>query len=196
MKKTFAFIFILLILFSCNQTEKKITPNIEIFLTKNRIQSYQGIKLEYPNFDSITISHHKNRWGQKPIRIDTIKNELILAGAFKSEITDLQSEPFITSDQIISLDKKNGELYLNKIATKKLSELKSDSFGQQFVLTIDGKPEVNGYFLPAAFAFGSNTYHYVYSPNNEISLLEFFYGLELRYINLETEFPNLFKIID
>ena len=63
----------MLTLLSCTQTEKKKTQNIEIYLTKNRIESYQGIELENSNTDTLKIRALQNRWGKNQIRLDTIK---------------------------------------------------------------------------------------------------------------------------
>jgi|TARA_R110002012_G_scaffold321147_3_gene547790 hypothetical protein len=185
----------MLTLLSCTQTEKKKTQNIEIYLTKNRIESYQGIELENSNTDTLKIRALQNRWGKNQIRLDTIKSELILAGAFKANKTDLENEPFIKADQIMAFDKSNGKLILDSIATLKLSQLKSDSFGRQFVLTLNGRPEMFGYFYPSAFSFGCNTYHYPYLTNSKIKELELHYGLELRNVEIKQEFPNLFEAI-
>lgn len=172
-----------------------ILTKIEIYLTKKRIESYQGVKLKNSNTDSIKIEALKNRWGRKSIRLDTTKPELILAGAFKANRIDLESSPFIKSDQI-SIDKINGELTLDSTATIKLSELYSDNFGRQFVLTLNGKPEMFGYFYPSAFSFGCNTFHYLYLRNSKLSKLELFYGLELREVDIKSEFPNLFMVLN
>ena len=137
----------------------------------------------------------QNRWGKKQIRLDTVKSQLILAGAFKANKTDLENEPFIKADQIISFDKSNGKLTLDSTATLKLSQLKSDSFGRQFVLTLNGTPEMFGYFYPSAFSFGCNTHHYPYLSNSKIKELELYYGLELRNVEIKSEFPNLYKAI-
>lgn len=190
------FIFLFLILISCNTTEKKETLKIEIYLTKNRIESHHGVELENSNLDSFEILRLQERWGKKQMRLDTLTSELILAGAFKGKKRDLKNEPFINSHEIISFNKNTGQLTLDKVATKKLSDLKFDSFGQQFILTINGEPQISGYFYPAAYSFGSNTYHYQYLSNSEISELELYNGLELRKVDIKKEFPDLYKALD
>lgn len=194
LEKKIGYILIIFIFLSCNRTEEKNTSNIEIYLTKNRIESYQGVKLENVITDSLKIFNMHKRWGEKPIRIDTTNSQLILAGAYEVNQKDLQNKPFIKFDEIISFNKDNGTLTLNKIAINKLSKIKSDSFGQQFVLTINGKPEIIGYFYQSAYSYGSNTYHYPYLQNFKVNKeLELYHGLELRSVDIKSEFPNLYK---
>ena len=193
LKKTFGYILLLLILSSCSRVEKKITPKIEIYLTENRIESYQGIKITENNIDTLGLRRLENRFDFNTVRFDTIASELIFAGAFKAKKTDLKKEPFLAEKEIHSFDYSNGTITLSEIGGIKLSKMDFDSNGKQFVLLINDKLELFGYFYPTLYSNWCSTYQYPYIPNQKWTELELTFGKNFRAVNLKAEFKDLYN---
>ena len=195
MKKKFKYLLILFVSFSCNQAEENNTHNVEIYLTNKRIESYQGVKLEKSKIDSLKIVALQNSFG-KDIRFDTLKSEIIFAGAFTAKKQDLRKKPFIKSNQIKVFNKSNGDLVLDSIAEKSINELNHDSFGNQFVLTIDKKPEIFGYFYPISISSWNHcsTYHYIF-PKGKTNKYTLYKGHELKSVDIKKEFPDMLKLL-
>lgn len=174
----------ILILISCNQSKQKYSPKIEIYLTENRIKSDQGIEVNESNIDKLDLRRLEGRFDFKIVRFDTINRDLIFAGSFKADKSDLFENPLITNADIISFNKNNGTIILNSIGAKKLSKLKNTDYGKQFVLIIDNKPKIYGYFFPTIFSYWCNTYHYPYMPDVNWTELDLKFGKESDSINL------------
>lgn len=196
MKKKFGYILIILILFSCNQTETKNTPEIEIFLTKKRIKSYQGLEISENKIDSLGYRYLENHFDFNVVRLDTTTNELIFAGEFEAKKTDLRDEPFLDKSRIIEFNPKNGHLIIDSIGAKQITELpRSNNMGHQFVLTVDGEPKLFGYFYNYPFSYYCHTYTYDFLRPVQITEFEMTYGREMRKVDLEIENPELYKIL-
>ncbi|SHJ26882.1 hypothetical protein SAMN04488096_1282 [Mesonia phycicola] len=196
MKKKFGYILIILILFSCNQTETKNTPEIEIFLTKKRIKSYQGLEISENNIDSLGYRFVESRFDFNVIRLDTTTNELIFSGEFTAKKTDLRDKPFLDKSRIIDFNPKNGHLIIDSIGAKQITELpRSNNMGHQFVLTVDGEPKLFGYFYSYPFSYYCHTYTYDFLRPILITDFEMTYGREMRKVDLEIENPELYKIL-
>ena len=173
---------------SCNDTAKNNTPEIAIYLTANRVESNQG---EIAH-DSIQKKDKLDRFDFDIVRIERETNDIIFAGAFKASMSDLAAEPFINNEEVISFDKNTGRLILDSIAAKKLSCLELNSYGQQFVLTVDNEPELCGYFYPSIYYY-CHTYHYLYLSSSRIDELELYFGKELRKVDIKNELPKLYE---
>lgn len=183
--------FISLIVFSCKQSGKQVSPKIEIYLTQNRIDSYQGIQVNENHIDSFNLHYLENRFDFKIIRYDTLNSDLIFAGAFKAKESDLQNEPILSNKEIKSFDFSNGTLVLNTLGMKKLSQIGLDGYGRQFVLVINDHIELFGYFYPTIYSTWCSTFHYPYMPNQDWSKLELKHGKNSENVNLQPILNNL-----
>jgi hypothetical protein len=140
MKSRYILALVFLIICSCTKKDK-----IEIFLLKERKQNLDGIQLsKAKHFISKDTVHLKYMTAMTTY--DTVRQKIFYASNFKFEASDLQSTPFITNDQILLLDIKKNLLVLDNEAGWKLLKFKpSMNNGEQFVITINGRPELNGY---------------------------------------------------
>ena len=126
---------------------------VEIYLPKDRIESNYGIELSNINFiDTNRIKSINQIFNEntKYLKFDTIKNDLIYSGTFNIENKDLNNEPLIFHHEIIDFDTNNCSFKLEKSAIKKIKELQpfnKKGFGQQFILSINKRPLLQGYFI-------------------------------------------------
>lgn len=128
-------------------------------------------------------------YGNRNILVDTITKHLICCLDFKTQKSDLEKTPFITNEEIYGFDFNNSSISLSKSAMKKI--LKLPNIRKQFVVCINNKPELNGYFIVSPFNsyFIENyIFHYNYSKSKD-SLNEktytflMFYGKEYRKLD-------------
>lgn len=154
---------LILLCISCKQE-----PKIEIYLLKERVEFYEGVPiLEVEKFKDdkqhiINEYLHKSRW-------DTIKDDFIFMGKFNVMPKDLQNEPFIRDNEIVSLNLKEDFLNLDATAVKKFTMLDNDMrYGTQFVIVVDDKALLTGYFLNYFSSYWCHTFHILYtsSPDN------------------------------
>ncbi|WP_177764482.1 hypothetical protein [Flavobacterium sp. I3-2] len=147
-------------------------------MTKNKIESYDGVPLRVAIKDSTIINNVLENYGEE-IRIDTIKNKPIFLGHFLAEQKDLEEKPFINDSEIIGFDFENSEIHFNKSVAEKIYNSipkwrNSNYFGKQFVLCHNGKIILSGYLTGSMSKFQSNTYQISYykylehKNNNEI----------------------------
>jgi hypothetical protein len=196
LKKTFVYIFIILILFSCNQTKTKSTPEIEIYLTKNRIKSYQGLEINDNNIDSLGYRYVESRFDFDVVRLDTTTNELIFAGKFIAKKEELNDKPFLEKNSIIEFNPKNGNLKIDSVGAKRITELpNSNKMGHQFVLTADGEPKLFGYFYSYPFSYYCHTYTYEFMRPIQKTEFELTYGMDMQKVDLEIEKPEFYKLL-
>ena len=158
-------IFFLLFLFFISCEEK--SNIIEIYLTKKRIESYDGVPLKIGIKDIKIIEKIRETYGED-IRIDTIKNQPIYMGHFMIEEKDLEEKPFITNNEILGIDFKNSKIHFRESVTKKIYNSipnwkKNNFFGKQFALCNNGKIILTGYFINSMSKYHSNTYQIVYN---------------------------------
>ena len=193
MSKKLTFILLLhLILISCKKSEQKNTPKIEIYLIENRITSHQGIEINESNIDSLKLRELSNRFDFNIVRFDTLKSELIFAGEFKADKTDLKEKAFISNNEILSFDHNNGNLKIDSIAIQKLNEIKPNGYGIQFALLVDDSPELFGYFYPTIYSTLCSTFHYNPSVKSNDEL-ELYYGKNWENADLKSQRKSLYK---
>lgn len=134
--------FLFLVFVSC---EKPKRDTIEIYLTKERIPNKDGIPfLEYlklRNWDLSEIDTSLER--SKYTTFDSLNKRTIYLGNFHFKKNDLQEQPFITNEEILGFDEENMKIIFAENIIEKFPELPHKS---QFVLTINKKPVMNGYF--------------------------------------------------
>lgn len=205
MKNRIPKIFFVLFLsfFSCE--EKKDV--IEIYLTKNKIESYDGVPLRVAIKDSVIINQVLENYGEE-IRIDTIKDKPIYMGHFLVAQKDLEEKPFINDFEILGFDFENSEIHFSKSVTEKIYNSipnwrKQNHFGKQFVLCYNGKIILKGYFLNSWSSYWSNTYQISYHPLPEKKIADTLKYVKYRIsdsLNFEknnlkknTELYNAFK---
>ncbi|SCZ01242.1 hypothetical protein [Flavobacterium caeni] len=165
--------FILLILFAFGCTKKEHL--IEIYTFKTRANNLNGINAEKYLLDNKKIDPEFIYEIGKTTTIDTLKQELIYAGEFKIEVTNLNTLPFITDKEILSLDTEQSKLKLSKSACEKISQLPGfHREGLQFVITDNRIPIFSGYFWSTFSSYGSHWYCLSYKPKQENCNEQFF----------------------
>ena len=182
MIKILGHIIIGLILLSCKSDTK-----IDFYLTESWIETEQGIKVNEENIEKLGLKQLENRFDFDIVRYDTIKSDLIFAGSFIADKTELQKKTLITNKHISSFDLNNGLFELNSSGVERLSGLKFDHYGRQFVLFINNEPIIYGYFFPTIFSYWCDTYQVPYMPDQNWKELTIKYGKEFRNVNLNIE---------
>jgi hypothetical protein len=182
MKTNLFYIFIFLFLFvSCKKTNKEQIDqnNIEIYLPKKRIESYEGVYYKDIIKDTALLKQLKYRLRGDLLRIDTTNlkdldtlkiplNKYIFAGHYNVKNNDLEKTPFITNDEIIGFNLKNSEIILSNSAAKKLNKFHPMShFGEQFIITVNKRPVLNGYLYNFVYSYYVNTFHIPYIQYSE-----------------------------
>jgi len=150
--------------------EKCIKPKVEIYLLNKRIESKHGIDIkkveEYSEMlrrmDTNTVKEFEN------LKVDTITNRLIVAGEFDAKKSDLSSIPLISDSEIVSFNKSNNELIIKSNASKKIFEIEDEFVtSTQFVISVDKKPVLTGYFNNLASSYSPNWNYITYINYNE-----------------------------
>ena len=185
MKEKIFYILFSLVLVSCNQIQRNENPKIEIYLTKSRIESYQGNPITKSIIDSLNLNKLGDRFDFNIIRLDTLNDDFVFAGEFKAEKSNLKEKPIINNSDIQSFNTNNGKLVLNSAGARKLSKLDYVGYGKQFVLYIDGNPKLNGYFFSPIYSYWCSTYHYPYIPNEDTKILELAFGKDYEQVNFK-----------
>lgn len=191
MKGTLLFL-IIIFLISCNQ---KKDEDIEIYLLKNRIESYEGVPLRTAIKDSVILKQVLESWGEG-VRIDTINDKPIFMGHFQVDKKNLQEKPFVVDSEILGLDFKNSRIYFKKSVAERIYDSlpnwnKRKQFGKQFVLCHNHKIILNGYLIPSFSSYWSNSYqiyfHRLPDENDTITRVgySFNYGLNFEENNLK-----------
>ncbi len=139
---------------------------IEIYLTKNKIETYEGIPLTDELKSKLKEQGHSENYINE-VRMNITKNKLVYTGHFLVKKEDLEEKPFIKNSEIIGLDFENSEIHFSKsVAQKILNSLpkwqKNNYFGKQFVLCHNKKVVLSGYFLNNMTSYWSNTYQIFY----------------------------------
>ena len=142
------------VLFSCNKHEDKI----EIFLLKERIRSSEGIPvLEYAKSKNIQNEDLKN---VEDCNYDTIAKQLIFGGKFYANKNDIIEKPLIEDNEILGLNLDTNEIILSDSGRKKIALIKPNmKYGIQFVIGVNGIPNLTGYFRSN---ISSNIYNWNY----------------------------------
>lgn len=185
-----------LLVFLITSCQKRKPDTIEIYLTNNRIESYEGVPLRVAIKDSVILKQVLESWGEN-IRIDTVNDKPIFMGHFQATKKDLQEKLFINDSEIIGLDFKNSRIYFEKSVSKKIYDSlpewnKRKEFGKQFVLCHNGKIVLQGYLLNSWNKFPSSTYKIYYhrlpEKNDTIKevLFSINYGSNVEENNLKT----------
>lgn len=164
MKNLSNFICVLALTFffiSCKKNEDQV----EFYLLKNRVASTEGIPVQqYAKLKKIENYH-----SIKHCSFDTVKKQLIYGGKFVVNLKDIQKEPLITNDEILNLDLEKSELILSNSARNKISQIKpSMKYGVQFVILVNKKPCLTGYFRSniSSYIYNWNYIGYDYYNNN------------------------------
>jgi len=161
-KISIVLINLLFLLVAC---EKK-KDIIEIYLTKDRIESYDGVPLRTAIKDTTIIRQVLESYKEE-IRIDTINEKPIYMGHFLADQDDLEEKPFINDSEIVGFDFENSEIHFNKSVTEKVYKSipewrKKSHFGKQFALLHNGKIILNGYFINSMSSYWSTTHQIKY----------------------------------
>ena len=155
MKKQFTYILLLIftaLFISCKQFEK---PKIEIYLLNKRIEANYVVDyketenyrkdIEFLSKKGDDIDYHRNM--MKNWKFDTISNSFVNAGEFDARISDLIPTPLVSDSEIVSFNTLNNELTIKTIALSRINKIESEfQAGTQFVITVDKKPTLTGYF--------------------------------------------------
>jgi hypothetical protein len=152
-------IFLIFLIFVSCEQKKDI---IEIYLTKNKIESYDGVPLRVAIKDSVIINQILKSYKEE-IRIDTLKDKPIYMGHFLVNQNDLEDQPFIIDSEILGFDFERSEIHFSKSVTEKIYNSiptwrKKNHFGKQFVLCRNGKIILNGYLIASTSSYWSHTY--------------------------------------
>ncbi|MFP5436390.1 MAG: hypothetical protein ACLGH8_01220 [Bacteroidia bacterium] len=95
--------------------------------------------------------------------VDTVNHKIYFATDFHYSKDDLQQKPFIKDDEILNLNLKTNTIEFTNLASEKIFKLKPHmGNGVQFVISVDKKPVMNGYFYNPYSSNGStwNTIQY------------------------------------
>ena len=160
----FLFSFSFLVL-SCTKKEDVI----EIYLTKNKIESYNGVPLRVGIKDNLILKNVVDFYGTD-IRVDTITEKLIYMGHFNVQKEDLEEKPFIINSEILGFDFEKSEIHLSKNAEEKIYNTQNDwrkntALRKQFAICYNGAVVLTGYLIPSICSHHSNTYQIWYNPN-------------------------------
>jgi len=152
--------FIILLLFIVTSCKKR--DLVEIYLLKKVKPNKIGVKLSSNDvFDTTTY--------------DSVKNTYYKWTDFNYTQSDLKEFPFISDSEIISLDTLKGEITFNNQASQRIIK-STDGFqrSKQFIITVNKKPVMNGYFHNIYSSFGTdwNTIKFEDLKNIEKSDLE------------------------
>lgn len=158
-------IVVINLLFLLVACEKK-RDIIEIYLTKNKIESYDGVPLRTAIKDTTIIRQVLESYKEE-IRIDTLNYKPIYMGHFVAELGDLEEKPFMNDSEILGFDFENSEIHFSKSVTEKIYKSipewrKKSHFGKQFVLCHNGKIILNGYFINSMSSYWSTTHQIYY----------------------------------
>ena len=197
-------IFLIFLIFVSCEQKKDI---IEIYLTKNRIESYDGVPLRDAIKDSVIINQVLESYKEE-IRIDTLKDKPIYMGHFRVNQKDLEEKPFIIDSEILGFDFERSEIHFSKSVSEKIYKSipnwrKKNHFGKQFALCQNGKIILNGYLIGSMSSYWSNTFQIYYHKypehkrNNGIKSVAFsmYDSLNFDKHNLKKnkKFYNVFK---
>jgi hypothetical protein len=152
-------VFIIFFVYSCQKKD-----NVEIYLLKEVKPNKIGVK--YLNDDKYDTTTY-----------DSIKNIYYKWGDFDYEKVDLNEKPFISNSEILSLDTLKGVIKFNRNASQRIIKITSDFHrSKQFVITVNGKPVMNGYFHNIFSSFGTdwNTIRFEDLKNIENKELKFY----------------------
>jgi hypothetical protein len=165
MKRVLALIIVILC-FGCKQEESK--PKIEIYLLKERKQFTNCIPFRdteyYQPQDTIDVGQVKYA------QYDTILKKLIYAGDYIVSGEDLQRKPFISDIEMRQMNLKENEFIIDSLAAKRIYNMRpKNSYGNQFAITVDGKPVFAGYFWNPMSRFRCDWYQiHAYDLNKEL----------------------------
>ncbi|AWA30952.1 hypothetical protein HYN48_13180 [Flavobacterium magnum] len=205
MKNGTSTILLLLFMFFISCENKKDV--IEIYLTKNKVESYDGVPLRTAIKDTAIIKQVLESYKEE-IRIDTINDKPIYMGHFLVGAKDLEEKPFINDSEILGLDFKNSQIYFSETVSKKIYNAipqwrKTNYFGKQFALCHNGKIVLSGYLFGSMSSYWSNTYQIRYhnfpavKRKNGIKAVAFTITDSLNFENnnlkKNIEFYNTFK---
>ncbi|AWA31032.1 hypothetical protein HYN48_13595 [Flavobacterium magnum] len=154
MKNILVILSSFLIFFSCKNAEDKI----EIYLLKERIRSSEGVSLiEYAKKQNLPIEEEIT--SQAKANYDTLKKQFIYGGKFDVIDKDISKKPLIEDNEVLGLNLSKSEFLLSTSGEKKIESLKPNmKFGIQFVICVNRKPCLTGYFR-------SNISSYIYNWN-------------------------------
>ena len=187
-----------LLVVSCQEKKDKI----EIYLLNKRIISSEGVPFtEMSFYDSISEMNKEN---YKFCSFNLKDSSKICAGKFEVKTSDINEKPLVEDDEIISLNLKNNQLALNEKGDEKVKRIKPDNIkGTQFVICVNKKPVLTGYFKSnfSSFYPSWNFIYYSYENHDDLNYgkqINLKYTLEkcenrdFKLLNLE-EYPELIQ---
>jgi hypothetical protein len=165
MKKLFPFLLLLISLISC---QKKHQDVIEIYLTKERIPHKVGVPFEeIPKYVNIDLTDPVfGRYDHFFVSYDTISKDFVFLGEFDIRRENLKEEPFITNDEILGFDFEKSNVVVSGNSYYKFSDKRIGNLNQ-FVICINKKPVINGYFLSGMSSAYIDWYAMYYLPYSE-----------------------------
>lgn len=151
--KNILMILIILTFISCDKKEE-----IQLYFLKERKENKQGLKpselIEYSKKNGYAFKNYG-----KHTTIDTINKKVIFAGDFNYSIEDLEKEAFLFDKDFLNLDTINNVIELSNFGGRKILDEKINlRNGKQFVITVNGKPYINGYLWNAYSSNGTDWY--------------------------------------
>lgn len=154
----------ILVFTSCQKTNQDV---IEIYLTKERIPHKVGVPFkEMPKYVDIDLTDPVfGRYDYFFVSYDTINQRPIYLGEFDVQKEDLEPEPFIKNCEIIGFDFEKSELVINNKATNRISEEIKEL--QQFVICVNNKPQIKGYFQNVMSSKIFETFNLFYFKSQE-----------------------------
>lgn len=154
---------LLLICLGCIQEEPK--PKIEIYLLKEKIESYEGVPIL--EADDLKNRHESiRREGLEESRWDTVTQQLIFAGEFNAKFDQLQKKPLILDSEVYKFHMKKNALIFDSLVNERIRNLKPRRrTGVQFALTVDHKIVLTGYWWSRYSSYYCNTHHIYTVPN-------------------------------
>ena len=151
--------FLLLLCFGCKKDNK---PKVEIYLLKHVINSFEGqAVVETDIYKALpdSVKKRSDLVALEQSQYSAIDTQFIYGGDYNVKLSDLKIEPFITDDEILSFDTENNKLVFDSIAANRIYQLEPNMIkGVQFVITVDKKPVLNGYFWSLHSSYSCNSY--------------------------------------
>jgi hypothetical protein len=162
-----------LLLLLCFGCKKDDNPKVEIYLLKYMVSSFEGQAVVDTDIYKALPDSVKKRpdlVALEQSRYSAIDTQFIYGGDYNVKLSDLKMVPFITDDEILSFNLDNNKLSVDSLAANRIYELKRNMIkGVQFVITVDKKPVLNGYFWSLDSSYSCNSYCIYYISTKYIN---------------------------
>lgn len=174
---------------------------IEVYLYKEFIMPENCIPLKeseyYKSSRNIDLKSIDENYLNR-LTFDTVKNEICVKHTgFKNRLNLIESKPFIKNEEISLLNNlKTTFIFSKNIKIKNTDYYRKIFNTRQFVLLLNKKPILNGYFIcSTASVVCENTRILIYYPElykNKL-LLWNYKGKKITDINLKKDYPELYQ---